>query len=104
MTNILRNSVVFVVGCLGPIAAMVAVVQAIEHDIISHPRMWFGPLMLVLSVILGALSMLIAWAWPSPWGVVVEHRDNGHGELTACGSKDEAEALAQAVNQAVDNV
>ena len=44
-TDILRFVVIFTIGCLAPIIAMAAVVQAVvEYELMAHPRLWFGPL------------------------------------------------------------
>ena len=102
-TNYIRNLVIFTIGCLAPIIAMVAVVQAIEIELIAHPRLGFGPLLLAISVFLGVVAGVIALVWPKPWGVVIEYSHLGHQVLGNCPDKAAAEATASQINQVVGN-
>ena len=82
---------------------MIAVVQAINFELMAHPRLWFGPLLLVISVALGVLAGVIALAWKKPWAVVIEYSHLGHKSLGNAANKEEAEALATQINHVVGN-
>lgn len=98
-----RNAVIFVVGCVSPIAVMIAATQwLLVPQYLDDGHVYgFGPLVLVAVVVLGGLACLLGLKWPKPWGVVVERRDIGFGRLLKARSKQQAEEIAAAINQAV---
>lgn len=93
-----RNLLLFVVGCLGPIASMVILTQV---GAIEALRFWFGPAVLLCAVVCGAAACLIGLRWPRPWGVVVEEGHNRFEPLARTPSREAAEEVAQAINAAI---
>jgi hypothetical protein len=96
--DLLRNVIIFVVGCLGPIAAMVLFVQI---GLVQELRLWFGPAILVTVVALGVAAAAIGHFWAKPWGVVVERKEIGFDRLWRSPSKEEAVKAAAAINKAI---
>jgi len=96
--DFMRNLVLFVVGCLGPIAAMIIYTQI---GLIQDLRLWFGPVILLTCVGLGAAAAGIGYVWHRPWAVVVERKGIGFDPLFRCPGKDEASKAAAAINQAI---
>lgn len=98
LEDLMRTAVIFAVGCLGPIAAMILFTQI---GLIQALRLWFGPVILITVVALGALAALIGHTWRKPWGVVVERKGIGFDRLWRSPSKEEAVKAAAAINKAV---
>ena len=97
-----RNLLIFVIGCLGPIAAMVAYTQlGLIEGLRQYGFMTFGLTILLTVVALGSLAAAIGHFWAKPWGVVVERKDVGFDRLLRASSKEEAVKAAAAINKAI---
>jgi Family of unknown function (DUF6232) len=100
--DIPRNLLIFAIGCLAPIAAMIVATQLflVPQPLDDGHIYWFGPLVLVIVVLCGLLAAAIGKFWPKPWGVVVERPEFGFGKLVRTGDKNQAEQIAAAINAA----
>jgi hypothetical protein len=100
--DLVRNVLIFIVGCLAPISAMIAYTQLGLIQILRpYGFLAFGSAILVTVVILGALAAAIGHFWPKPWGVVVERKEIGFDRLVRSPSKEEAVKAAAAINKAL---
>jgi len=96
--DLLRNLLIFTIGCVGPIGGMVLMTQV---GAIQALRFGFGPAMLAIVVGCGVLAALIGLFWPKPWGVVVEYDEHGFEKLCRMPDKSEADKLAQSIKQVI---
>ena len=85
-----RNIVIMIVALIGPILAMVVAVQmggSVDWDL------WFGPILLIVTAVMGVIGCMIGVAWKKPYGVVVEREEFGHSTLMRCDNEDEAASV-----------
>lgn len=100
--DIPRNLVIFVIGCLAPIAVMVIATQVllVPQPLDDGHQYSFGPIVLAGVLLCGLLAAAISKFWPKPWGVVVERPEFGFGKLVRTPNKATAEQIAAAINAA----
>lgn len=91
-----RVGVILAIALLGPILAMVVLVQMDGSRLLE---LFFGPVTLVITVVLGLIGCAIGVAWKKPWGVIVERQDFGHSTLLRCANSDEAESIASRIRE-----
>jgi hypothetical protein len=90
--NALRSGILFVLGCLAPIAGMVTGRQIMEQPLctIVTAALFAGPF----------LAIILAVLWRKPWGVIAEYPTQ-YRTLYRTGDRAEAEAIVERLRGAL---